>query len=769
MAKNIITIVPDGMGWEMARAGAIAKLIDEGHEGDTLDDFFTEGKGEGSSFMDLEGFTWATTYPMTVEGDKNNSAFEGNPLERPTGEGELREGFDPENFEFDPTFNPEQDPEGGNLVGWDVERGGPNPWTTPDPEYIKEGYTGSSQAGTNIFAGEKTYNPALGVDLFEEPVENITDIAKELGKSTGTISDVPVNHATPASPVVGVNHRNKLDEDYPDMDNVLQQMLRGDEADLMLGGGHPWDQGNFSGRSGEYNFNYITEDNYEHLSNNPNAEDNRYGVNFLERGPGASEKLMDTVAELDPTEGDRLFGLYGARGQNGNLPMRSGDGSYDRTGYNTFAHRGSQLESEDGEFVDPEYARPLMPGETEEAFIERELDENPTIMDMAQASLDFLSQNDEGFFLQIELGDYDWVLHDNNLDAMLGRHMDLDETVEIVKDWVEDNGGWEENLVMVVPDHDHYLTLNDNFPELYREKGPEALTEAFEPQEAGHHWGADPEDKYEWGTHTNRPVPVYYQGEGSDILDSLIGEGYEIFGEQVPGIENHIDLVHVFETMKEAFLRSEESSEQPALPVFGSSEDDILEGTIDFEGNGDLIFSGDGNNLVDTSLTPGGNRIYGGDGNDEFLAGNNDRIFAGDGDDILDSSHQGGGKNRLYGESGNDLFIAGNHDRLIGGNGNDRFFLSQGEGHNTVTGGAGEDQFWLAAGQLPNEANIITDFTSGEDVFGFGGVDLEFSDLSIGASEESPEDAVIGVNDQDLAVLLNVQADSLTEADFVFV
>lgn len=756
MAKNIITIVPDGMGWEMARAGAIARLIDEGHEGETLDDFFTEGKGEGSSFMELEGFTWATTYPMTVDGDKGNSAFEGDPFERPTGEGELREGFEEENFEFDTTFNPEQDPEGGNLVGWDVERGGPNPWTTPDKEYIKEGYTGSSQAGTNIFAGEKTYNPALGVDLFEEPVESIIDIAEELGKSTGVISDVPVNHATPSSPIVGVNHRNRLDADYPDMDNVLQQMLRGDtEADLMLGGGHPLDQGNFSGTGGEFSWRYITEDNYEHLSNNPNAEDNRYGVNFLERGPGASEELMETVAELDPTAGDRLYGLYGARGQNGNLPMRSGDGSYDRTGYNTFAHRGSQLESEDGEFVDPEYARPLGPDETEEEFIERELDENPTIMEMAQASLDFLSKDEDGLFLQIELGDYDWVLHDNNLDAMLGRHKDLDETVELVIDWIEENGGWEENLLMVVPDHDHYLTLNDNFPELYREQGPKALTEAFDPEEAGHYWGSDAEDKYQWGTHTNRPVPIYYQGEGSENLDNLIGEGYEVFGEQVPGIENHIDLVHTFEAMNEAFLSAEETA---AAPAFGSLGNDELEPV----GN-ELSFAGAGNDLVDSSIGSGGNRLYGGAGNDEIFAGTGDRAFGGSGDDILDST-EGNGGNRLYGGDGDDLFVLGSDDRAIGGEGSDRFFTPEG-GNNLITGGAGADQFWIANAQLPAAASEITDFTAGEDVLGIGGIDsiAEFADLTI---TQDGADALISAGDSELARLLGISADDVTADQF---
>ena len=41
----------------------------------------------------------------------------------------------------------------------------------------------------------------------------------------------------------------------------------------------------------------------------------------------------------------------------------------------------------------------------------------------------------------------------------------------------------------------------------------------------------------------------------------------------------------------------------------------------------DTIFTGGGNDLVDASVASGGNRIYGGDGNDELYAGKNDRHF----------------------------------------------------------------------------------------------------------------------------------------------
>jgi alkaline phosphatase len=45
-------------------------------------------------------------------------------------------------------------------------------------------------------------------------------------------------------------------------------------------------------------------------SSNPN---NRYGYRFLERSPNAAKLLLKTSNEINPNNGDRLLGLYGAR------------------------------------------------------------------------------------------------------------------------------------------------------------------------------------------------------------------------------------------------------------------------------------------------------------------------------------------------------------------------------------------------------------------------------------------------------------------------
>ncbi|WP_316432024.1 alkaline phosphatase [Leptolyngbya sp. NK1-12] len=688
----------------MARAAAIAKQIDAGHNGMTLGDFYTSGKGAGLSFQELENYTNATTYSAIVAGDTDNSALEGIPDDRGTGEAPVRTGF-----AFNPSFNAEGNPAGGNLVGYDPVQGGPNPWTPgTNPDYIEQNYVDSSAAGTALFSGVKTFNGGLGVDLYEQPIETVLETAQAEGKAVGVVSTVPISHATPAAPAAHVNNRNDYDDDYPENDTILQQMLLQTQPDLILGGGHPLDLNNETDTSGEFTYQFIAESTYRHLVDNPTG--NRYGYTFLERGPDAGETLLQTATELNPEDGDRLFGLYGARGQNGNLPLRTANSDYSNTGLDTFSHRSSQRA---GEL--PDTIRPLAEGETVDEFIQRELNENPSFLEMTQASLDFLSKDEDGFFLMVEQGDMDWVLHDNNMENLLGTVFDLDDAVEYTIDWIEANGGWEENLLIVTADHDHYLTLNDNFPALYRQYGAEALTLAFDPNLAGHYFGSNPEDKYEWGNHSNRPVPVFYQGAGSEVLTGYIGAGFENYGVEVPGIPDHVDLVHLAETMRAGVTAS---------------------------GEGEKATSGD-----DTLLATGNAVLFGGAGNDTLVS-------------------TGAGNNRLYGAEGDDILFGGADDTLLGGVGDDAMY-ALGTGETTMVGGAGVDQFWIANGELPETSNIVIDFEVGVDVIGLAGVSgvSSIDDLSFTQGEMG---AVISAMGQNIAVLNSINVIDIGSNSFAF-
>ena len=198
--------------------------------------------------------------------------------------------------------------------------------------------------------------------------------------------------------------------------------------------------------------------------------------------------------------------------------------------------------------------------------------------------------------------------------------------------------------------------------------------------------------------------------------------------------------------------------------ISGSLNRDALRSGRDFIGDRDIISALDGNDLIDVSNALGGNEIFGGLGADRIVSGTNDSIFAGVGNDTLDASLSRG-NNMIFGEAGNDVFFGGNNDTLNGGANNDTFYLN-GPGNNQVTGGLGADAFWIFQDVLPTFANTIVDFQLGTDVLGLGGRVFTFSDLTI--TQRDLSTTSISVLNQEIALLANTQATSLTAANFAF-
>ena len=146
------------------------------------------------------------------------------------------------------------------------------------------------------------------------------------------------------------------------------------------------------------------------------------------------------------------------------------------------------------------------------------------------------------------------------------------------------------------------------------------------------------------------------------------------------------------------------------------------------------------------------------------LTGSNNLVFAGADNDLIDAT-LAKGNNRIYGDSGDDTFVLDTGDRVFGAAGSDRFFITSG-GNNTITGGAGTDQFWLATAEIPESANIITDFIKGEDVIGIAGLSINFDELSI---TQDGNNALIGIRSQNLVILADIASNNLSADDFVFV
>ena len=172
--------------------------------------------------------------------------------------------------------------------------------------------------------------------------------------------------------------------------------------------------------------------------------------------------------------------------------------------------------------------------------------------------------------------------------------------------------------------------------------------------------------------------------------------------------------------------------------------------------NNDDSDSGNSNGENSSNTDSGFEPLFGTLDSDEIeITGRERLVFAGDGDDLINAS-TGMGGNRIYGGSGNDIIILGEGD--------DSLFATS-SGDNLITGGEGADSFWITSAAIPENVNNITDFDR-DDVIGIAGLSIGFDDLDITQQESN---TLISTKDNDLAILSGVNAESLSADNFAFV
>ena len=200
------------------------------------------------------------------------------------------------------------------------------------------------------------------------------------------------------------------------------------------------------------------------------------------------------------------------------------------------------------------------------------------------------------------------------------------------------------------------------------------------------------------------------------------------------------------------------------LATVGSTQNDKLLAGIDLVGIKDIVFTGAGNDEVDlaTSNIAAQNRVDTGSGNDIINVRKGDRVFGGEGNDQF-FAKDGKGGNRMSGGSGDDTFFLGSGDRALGGDGNDQFFVGTG-GSNLLSGGAGADIFNIFTGENPSSPNTILDFQSGFDLIRLTGTTLGFGDLI-----RTGNNIAIGTSTNVIATLIGVDTSSLNTSSFTFI
>ena len=76
--------------------------------------------------------------------------------------------------------------------------------------------TDSAASGTALATGVKTTNGVLGMDQTWEPLKNASEVAREMGKKVGIITDDAITGATPSAFLVHNENRKNYDEIFTD-------------------------------------------------------------------------------------------------------------------------------------------------------------------------------------------------------------------------------------------------------------------------------------------------------------------------------------------------------------------------------------------------------------------------------------------------------------------------------------------------------------------------------------------------------------------------
>lgn len=341
--------------------------------------------------------------------------------------------------------------------------------------YLKDKYTDSAASGTAIASGHKTINGTLNLSPSGDTLQTIAEYAETLGKSSGVVTTVPFDHATPAAFAA---HNTTRGHYY----DIADEMIFKSKLDVIIGAGHP--QYDRDGKLREKSkFKYVSETSWNMISTGQagNNSDTDSAIEYWHFTDNTSE----LIALAHGKTPERLFGCVKA---NSTLQQeRRGSAS---EGYNP-----------DDESVKtdntPPYATPLLQG-------------LPNLCQLCSAAINVLDNDPDGFFLMIEGGAIDWTAHGNQSGRLIEELIDFNDAVNTVIQWVETHGGWNQNLLIITADHETgFLTgPDDPYGENY--------------SLINHGKGQLPGMRWRYGSHTNSLVPLFARGKGQERFQNTV-------------------------------------------------------------------------------------------------------------------------------------------------------------------------------------------------------------------------------------------------------
>jgi len=256
--------------------------------------------------------------------------------------------------------------------------------------------TDSAASSTQMASGKWAGAQMIGIDQHGNVVKTILEIAQDMGKSTGLVTDTRITHATPAGFAAHQTHRSKEDK-------IAENLLEAG-VDVMLAGGLKWWIPRDANNKDSQPHQQLTDLTGGRIKINSRRRDNK---NLLEEARAKGYDLCFNRTQLEKASADRVLGL--------------------------FAHdelmNGIQETRTKGD-----------PGRS-----------IPTLKEMATKALEVLSRNPNGFFLMVEAGLIDWAGHDNDTGTLLHEMLKFDETVALVHAWAQDR---QDVVVLVTADHE---------------------------------------------------------------------------------------------------------------------------------------------------------------------------------------------------------------------------------------------------------------------------------------------------------------------------
>ncbi|MCH7335153.1 alkaline phosphatase [Acinetobacter sp. NIPH 2699] len=284
--------------------------------------------------------------------------------------------------------------------------------------------TDSAASATAWASGIKTYNNALGLDIYGKHHATLLELAKKAGYATGNVTTTELQDATPAAQISHISARscygpNETSAKCPEsalenggQGSITEQLLA-TRADVSLGGGKKTFYQ--TAKAGPYQ-----------------------GKTLLQQAEQKGYQIVEDLNSLQniqiANQNQPLLGLFAE----GNLPVIWSGPRTQLNGHKKAAE--SCIENT--------------------AFSAS----TPRLAQMTEKAIQLLSPNTKGFFLQVESGSIDKRNHAADPCGQIGETVQLDEAIQVALKFAKENG---DTLIVVTGDHAHtsqIIPINGDSP-----------------------------------------------------------------------------------------------------------------------------------------------------------------------------------------------------------------------------------------------------------------------------------------------------------------